>query len=1633
MALHLNVGELPPDNVLVKWLETEQDTLQADIVTQKFEELLANAAQPRHASGNACLKLCHFVEQCRRSKSSTIMRLIISEGSCLSLFNFFIEWSEKNQNRSMRQILELTNSLIAKHPDVQLAAIIKASVLKRELLIITHRAAQPLVKPAFKSLECFLSKSTIYPHEILDAYEAVEGLLPLSADDSTSNGFVRWDAFMSMIFSWMKLADISPAAGKFLATLFEKLRIAVGTSADSAEEHGELWQRWVRQGIEDSPGALESVKHQLLSPLFKTDRSGSIAFLKQVNNRGPSMGLEQKQSDSQSLLQLAAIEVGKKAGLVDTSSAQNETSSEASVNVITLNELAIEPLLAHASSTVRSLAFSVLVSSSSSTKPFTNVALAIIRRKLAVLHADTDAKFRNEILSQTKHMIERIRGATTFLTREIQKAILYPKGSATESTILEASLKRELNTHNTFVKWYLEFLLGELVPTASYQRHATALKAINLVLRSDLSKSIKTPAYTAKHATVWPYSIPFFTTGSLRLLLDLIVDPFEDVRVNATIVLKHATIEDFDSGKCSTYLGDLLETTNLATDELIQTEESQLSKIEMINGSHNLGLLKDFISRASEVSKRTGRADYADGVARCYMLLYSLLNSPAERLELVRELVTDLSTRVAVAEKSLAHAVAESPIHGVLAALNLIWESIDLLSDCADTEVAKDTWNRAQQDICLSCERLWAAVRGVLCNDSPEGHLPEDIDEIGTIDTKDVLSYSFRAVHESSNLLRSMAGKIGRTWRNGSPMLVTEIFVRIGNLTFTQLSTLRHRGAFSTVTLTFAKCCQLVQKHALLLDSTDSDQKLLPQWYQGALACIFEQASTTRRSAGIPALITGIMSANAQDPAFEEVMAELKRIAKLPATMGEYDKTNLPQVHAMNCLKDIFKSAALGKLAGGQVPECLELAADTLSSEIWAIRNCALILLRSLIDCLFGTHESKNITEAGWDGRSIKLSYDEYPTLPSLLMKLLGAKTGGSEVSQIPTIGLVESVFPALDIIRRVGPPPAFRDEIFAGVAIHLSSKLWHVREIAARTLCTLMLHKDWLAALLTLVESAGESTNRLHGTLMAIRFTLERRLELNILPSEDFTAFAAVIKFPSREDVFDIDPEVLSVYLEIENIGIKVLLGEQKTCQEPPKPAELRLFGEDANGDYTCLKDSVKSTLHAQGGPAYGLFANLGTAIARRAVYLAALMHDTAAMQPILVSMHELGIDSVLAGLECLPVVWFGRPSLNAYRAIFKAYSALIKSSKSPEVCATALAQFTATLQDQHFDYVEDDEILLGLNLGSFEPSNHVTFTTPSLYNAELASSGFAMLSRFMSQKSGHLPLIEYDTALAAWGPSLCMALDVSNDFDMRYAAVEALSLFYGAPQLGKDSMSNEHAIPSVFALYDSLNDDDDELRDLSAATVSTILGMTLLPLAAQAELVKLIQELYSTNDKHISRLISRMTGTELSEHSNTMPEPRMLLLVKSQLAEAMQEDSSLFAEEKQNLFVDEVREAQTWCEVFRAVNVDDMDARSVEKLWREPLGRLNSWVLAGLQELRKILAKENDSLSWTSKPVGFGICMRIILCANAALDQRNRLYCATGDEGWIIKEIEKALTELTTIGREKKLHESLLNAIDR
>lgn len=80
--------------------------------------------------------------------------------------------------------------------------------------------------------------------------------------------------------------------------------------------------------------------------------------------------------------------------------------------------------------------------------------------------------------------------------------------------------------------------------------------------------------------------------------------------------------------------------------------------------------------------------------------------------------------------------------------------------------------------------------------------------------------------------------------------------------------------------------------------------------------------------------MAGILSSMAEHPSFHDVINILQRIARQPAVVTQNDGSHLPQVHALNCLKDIFKSSPLSNMAEGYLTECLELAANSLKSDV---------------------------------------------------------------------------------------------------------------------------------------------------------------------------------------------------------------------------------------------------------------------------------------------------------------------------------------------------------------------------------------------------------------------------------------------------------------------------------------------------------------------------------------------------------------------------------------------------------------------------------------------------------------------------------------------------------------------------
>ena len=336
-------------------------------------------------------------------------------------------------------------------------------------------------------------------------------------------------------------------------------------------------------------------------------------------------------------------------------------------------------LLAHPSPAVRLAALSLLVSSTAVTRPITSATFQCLKRHLSHLHAETDANFRGELLSLMQRLFNRLRASTATLSKALannrnslkligSQGVVAGRGNELSSCEIIDKLQR----HTEFVSWYLQFLSLELRPTSSYQRHISALKSLNFVLKSGLDSSIphRNLSKQAQGDLKWEHQWDVFSSRLVRLLLDLMLDPFDDVRNGAALNMKLKS-EIFD--KDSTIVTLRVPTTNTCSSLALGPTRFQC--VELAN-------IVQFIGRAETMMLRTGRADHADGVARAYEYVFSHCavalqsNGEPQQIEehwwstkygVVIHLIEQLEGTIAIASRNLPTAVNGYPVHGIFA------------------------------------------------------------------------------------------------------------------------------------------------------------------------------------------------------------------------------------------------------------------------------------------------------------------------------------------------------------------------------------------------------------------------------------------------------------------------------------------------------------------------------------------------------------------------------------------------------------------------------------------------------------------------------------------------------------------------------------------------------------------------------------------------------------------------------------------------------------------------------------------------------------------------------------------------------------------------------------------------------
>lgn len=274
-----------------------------------FVQLLENAAQPRSSSGNSCVKLCGFVEQSSKSHSQVLRVWSFTRNVTLRLFNFYIEWNESDNHRSMRLVLELLPRLIRRNPDEEMSQSTKRDILDNLVAIVARISAKPLAKSAIKALDHLLTRDSVSVDEIYSSY------VTLQQREPPGDGIEVWKSLFFELFHWMRLHFVCPVAGRFIFVLYRALRHKTPEKATALTI--EIWHQWLLEALTEDPSILEPIKNYVFLSLFKADKRDALLFLRRMNNYEAVSANTNLDLDIPALLQLAALETGKKVGLVE--------------------------------------------------------------------------------------------------------------------------------------------------------------------------------------------------------------------------------------------------------------------------------------------------------------------------------------------------------------------------------------------------------------------------------------------------------------------------------------------------------------------------------------------------------------------------------------------------------------------------------------------------------------------------------------------------------------------------------------------------------------------------------------------------------------------------------------------------------------------------------------------------------------------------------------------------------------------------------------------------------------------------------------------------------------------------------------------------------------------------------------------------------------------------------------------------------------------------------------------------------------------------------------------------------------------------------------------------------------------
>ncbi|XP_044145223.1 thyroid adenoma-associated protein [Bufo gargarizans] len=747
---------------------------------------------------------------------------------------------------------------------------------------------------------------------------------------------------------------------------------------------------------------------------------------------------------------------------------------------------------------------------------------------------------RQQLCYLLKKLFCRVQESSQVLYKHQQSKILNGSGHADSKADPCAALEH----YTEFMSSITDYLFESLFPGSSHPTRFSALTILGSIAETF-------PVVPGSCQTVFQFARSV-SGNNVHALLECFSNTFEEVKLLAFELLRALPPPVLGLQEPEKLLVLLQAAMSLST---------STKHFDCVTASYLLNFLihQEFLEAALDQLAQDGHK------AANYQPFGFDGSSFVERntFMVIRVLLDSLDYEVVQAEKSLLEAAASFPLYGRMHCIIGALQHFSV-GDLSDVE----QWRRLVSRLISASYRLSAVVSPVVHSSSPEGLMPMDTEseaaaqlhmimsEIKPRDTNDYFreprilqqdydlhSQALPEEHVPSDALGAeMKGGDGALctaqmvlvccWRSMKEVslllgllcqslpLQTDLDSAEGLITVAQVIEMgdyfkhhllqsRHRGAFELAYVGFVKLTEM------LIGCKEESLRCLPrQWLCNVLEEIkssdpSSRLCATRRSAGIPFYIQALLASepkNSKAGLLKMTMKELISLA-MPSSDLSGNNGTIPQVHALNILRAVFRDTRLGENVIPYVGEGTQAAILGFTSPVWAVRNSSTLLFSTLITRIFGVKRGKDerSKKNRMTGREF---FSRFPTLyPFLLEQLeIVANTVDSHTGELK---LHPSLYLLLLILSKLYPSPMDGTYSALSMAPFIPfimrcghSPVYRSREMAARALVPFLMVQDIPQTAANLLRSLPDSgscvvqQNHIHGVLLQVLYMLQSFFE---------------------------------------------------------------------------------------------------------------------------------------------------------------------------------------------------------------------------------------------------------------------------------------------------------------------------------------------------------------------------------------------------------------------------------------------------------------------------------------------------------------------------------------------------------